>query len=109
MIDPALINDIVAQYEKHGWALRRILHSDPNISPRSLPDGVRAEKSPIDALWFSRTSLPGTEAWELRRLTNVPFALVQVIADDLTEAEREEILSDVEKAMCDAPAAGRSH
>ncbi|MGI8812070.1 MAG: hypothetical protein ACR2IH_06020 [Pyrinomonadaceae bacterium] len=104
-----MLNEIVAQYEKHGWVLRRVLNSDPDTSPPSLPAGVHAVSSGIDALWFSRTSLPGTEAWELRRLTSLPFALVKVIADDVSDSEREDILSDVEENMLNAAVPDRSH
>ena len=96
MTDAATVGDIIAQYEKHGWRLRRALLSDEGRSRFAavLPD-VEDFDSDIDALWFSRRSRPDSEAWELRRLTNLPFALVAVIRNDASEDEVEETLEQV--------------
>lgn len=98
MIDLEMVRAVVSQYEKFGWKLERILlkTSFPEISS-VFPD-IAVFASAQEALWFSRESGDG-KAWELRRLTGTPFALVRVINSDLADAEREEILQAVETEM----------
>ena len=60
--------------------------------------------SAIDAMWFSRPSRPGTDAWELRRISALPYALFEQISADLPENEREEILSEVESRLAETSA-----
>jgi|SRR5687768_6279205 len=100
MTDPATVGEIIAQYEKHGWKLRRALLSDQGGAKLAgvLPD-VETFDSDLDALWFSRRSRPDSEAWELRRLTNLPFALVAVIRNEASEEEVEETLAQVQDEM----------
>ena len=105
MTDPAAIAAIIEQYEKHGWKLRRVLISselaDALRDSAAFP-GADVRPSPHDGLWFSRRSLPDREAWELRRISAAPFAVVEVIPDGLTEEERDELLSEAEERMFDA-------
>lgn len=100
MIDPVTVGGIIAQYEKHGWTLRRALLSDEskNVLNQTLGD-IRIESSDFDALWFSRRSKPESEAWELRRLTGSPFALVAVVSADASAEEVEATLSHVSDEM----------
>jgi len=110
MLSPEEIGQVIAQYEKHGWTLRRVLLSRPFAEDLSKTFG----KCPIfvtdfDALWFSRRSMPGSEAWELRRLTGAPFALIAVLDDAATEKEREEILRNVEENIAGTEPKPLSH
>ena len=52
-------------------------------------------------MWFSRRSQPDREAWELRRISAAPFAVVEVLPDNLTDQEREEMLTEAEERMFD--------
>lgn len=90
---------IIEQYEKHGWILRRVLFS--GARPPELPAarGAEARRSNMDALWFSRRSSPGREAWELRRLAGSPLAFVTIILDETPPEAAEEALRDVEERM----------
>ena len=100
MIEPVIVGEIISQYGKHGWILRRALLSEP--SEHLLADvtsDIVVEVSDLDALWFSRRSNPESEAWELRRLTGSPFALVAVISADATSAEVEATLAQVADEM----------
>ena len=100
MIDPAVVGEIIAQYEKHGWTPRRALLSDENKSLLLQSFGeAEIEFSDIDALWFSRKSNPGSEAWELRRLTGSPFALIAIIRSDMSPEEIEATLEQVADEM----------
>ena len=100
MIDAEAITEIIKQYEKHGWILRRALLSSKGRSsiPNRLAD-VDIIDSDLDALWFSRRSKPDSEAWELRRLSALPFALVAVVptgaSDEELEATLEQVVDDM--------------
>src|SRR5215203_3477369 len=100
MIDPAVVGEIIAQYKKHGWTPRRALLSDANKSVllKSF-EAIEVEFSDIDALWFSRRSKPDSEAWELRRLTGLPFALIALIPSTMSPDEMEATLEQVADEM----------
>lgn len=113
MIDSAAIADILALYKKHGWKLRRVLlcaevRRDLQPSDAGLFETAEVRDSAFDALWFSRRSKPDSEAWELRRISSSPFALVVVIEDTAKE-EREDILTATEERMLETPARETSH
>jgi hypothetical protein len=96
MIDANAVPEIIKQYEKHGWTLRRALLSEEgrNAVGDSLGD-IDISPSDLDALWFSRRSNPDSEAWELRRLAGLPFALVAVVSSDASSEEVESTLDQV--------------
>lgn len=101
MIDAGSAAEIINLYRKHGWVLRRVLlsgHSQKNLNAEIFGD-CEFKISEIDALWFSRRSKPGSETWELRRLGGTPYALIEVIDDDLDEAARENVLKEIEVRM----------
>ena len=100
MTDPATVGEIVKQYEKHGWTLRRALLSDESrvVLSDSLA-GIDVESSDLEALWFSRRSKPESESWELRRLTGSPFALVAVVPSSASEDELESTLAQIADDM----------
>ncbi len=94
MIDTDEIAEILKVYRKHGWVLRRVLLSAQGL--KSLGDAteklfgaVPVTADDFDGVWFSRVSNEGSEAWELRRLTGGPYALVTVIDDVVDPATRE--------------------
>jgi hypothetical protein len=97
---------IIDQYSKHDWVIRRVLLSRASIArvctevASSYPSAEIIE-SANEALWFSRRSLPDREAWELRRLSGSPFALIAVLEDSWPDDEREEVLREVEERMFD--------
>ena len=108
MISREAIEQILAQYAKHGWILRRVLLS--GSFRESLPEiakvfnGAEISESPLDGLWFSRSSRPGVTAWELRHLSQTPYALVENILDGTATAEAGEILKRVETKMIESVA-----
>ena len=103
MIGIRQIQEIIAQYEKHGWSLRRVLLSAATKDDLPTSQFGQAEivQSDLDALWFSRTSSGGRETWELRRLAGTPFALVEVFEADDEEAAREEARSQMETRLAE--------
>ncbi|MEP6902465.1 MAG: hypothetical protein ABJA66_11990 [Actinomycetota bacterium] len=108
MIKAGQIAEILALYRKHGWNLRRVLLSD--ALQKSL--GGAAEKlfgaaeiipAEIDAAWFSRASKENQEAWELRRLSENPFALLEVFEAEDEEEIREETRREIESRLKNTP------
>jgi hypothetical protein len=107
MNDVERIRAILSQYEKHGWILRRILISESFRSKLGNSDGELFGKadiirSDLDAAWFSRSSSPGKETWELRFLGNSPYAIDSFLDDGMNASLREEILKNTEGQMRDA-------
>lgn len=95
MISADGIAAIVAQYESFEWRLRRVLLS-PELRERlgqtatALFGSAEIVDSDLDAAWFSRPSRGASVAWEIRRLDDFPFALVEVI-----EVDDEDALGDI--------------
>jgi hypothetical protein len=104
MINAAQINEILSLYRKHGWKLRRVLLC--KISPENMSDELKimfgdAEiiESKVDAAWFSRPSANDNEAWELRHLSENPYALVEVFESVDEEEVREEARKEIEAKL----------
>lgn len=98
MIDQAAIEQIIAQYVKHGWTLRRVLLSGDPPDTGVFGD-AEIVRSRLDAIWLSRSSQPNTTAWELRNLSLTPYALVTGITKDTPSEAAEEILNETESRM----------
>ncbi len=96
--------DVVLEYKRHGWIPQRLLFahpqrfSDADIAAAQLAD-IEVRDAAIDAIWFTRRSAEDRVAWELRRLTGTPFALVVVLPDETPDADRETLLSATEDRM----------
>ncbi len=101
MIGIGQTQEILKQYAKHGWTLRRVLLSARarEILPVSIFGNARVSAADFDALWFARSSADGGEAWELRNLSAMPFALVELFSGDDDEAVREESRTAMETQM----------
>jgi hypothetical protein len=90
-------NEIIATYSRHGWSLQRVLmRAETRASAKDLIkdgalDGVEIKESTVDALWFSRPSHAGREAWELRHVADAPYALFETFEPDEAEEDREEV------------------
>jgi hypothetical protein len=102
----AAIEAIIAQYKKHGWELRRVLltHSlRESLAPEKgqLFGSAEITSADLDAAWFSRTSLPGRETWELRHL-GTPYALDIFLDKDSGSNDNEELLRNTENRMREA-------
>ena len=100
------IKEIVKTYEKHDWVLRKILLS--RESEESFVQSLKstfqsAEYRPfeISAAWFSRPSKNASEAWELRLLSENPFALFETFPSDCEVDKRETKLKEMETRLAD--------
>lgn len=108
--------EIVATYRTHGWQLRRALlrpetlqllsqDSAPTtesslLAPKDFENVLPIEAA-IDALWFSRPSHAGREAWELRLVGDTPYALFEVFEADEAEEDREDVRREMEARVRD--------
>lgn len=101
MIDRAGVEQILAQYAKHGWKLQRVLLSPafPEAEFAGVFDAVEITSSDLDGLWFARASRPGITAWELRHLSATPYALVENIPDGADPIDAEHTLRQAEMKM----------
>ena len=98
----ALFIEIVGVYSKHGWELRRILlrpETRAQFDQKLVGEQVSVLEAAIDALWFSRPSHAGREAWELRALSENPYALFETFEADESEEQRDEMLLEMENRL----------
>ena len=100
----ALIEEVIATYQRHGWNLKRVLlrpatRAEVNHQARKVLKEATFVDAEFDALWFARPSHQGREAWELRLLAQQPYALFEAFEPDETEAEREEARREMENRM----------
>ncbi len=93
MISPGQIEDILSLYKKHGWNLRRVLlcgelkDSLDDATLEELFGESELTDAEINAAWFSRPSKRGKTAWELRHLSENPYAIFELSdTEDLDQA-----------------------
>lgn len=55
----------------------------------------------VDALWFARNSHEGREAWELRLMSETPYALFETFESDEDEEDREDLRLEMEARLRD--------
>jgi hypothetical protein len=101
MDTPDLIQEIIAAYERHGWELRRVLLRPETRAALAaeLFGQAAVSESDFDALWFARPSQAGREAWELRLIAELRYALFELFEADESEADREEVRLEMENRM----------
>ena len=101
MDTPELIQEIIATYQRHGWELRRMLLRPETRTAlvAELFGQAAMIEAEFDALWFARTSHAGREAWELRLIAELRYALFEAFEADESEAEREEVRLEMENRM----------
>jgi hypothetical protein len=104
--------EILAQYRKHGWRLARVLMSgealaqsaagaEPGAGEAPQFEGTAVEEAEFDAMWFTRPAQGGREAWELRLVTEQPYALFELFEPDEAEEERAEVRREMEARLRD--------
>ena len=104
MITEKQIAEILSLYKKHGWNLSRVLLSaelEKNLSGKleRLFGAAEISSSKINAAWFTRPSKHQNTAWELRHLSDAPFALFEVFEADAEESYRNEKLREMENQL----------
>jgi hypothetical protein len=96
--------EVAATYGRHGWRTRRVLMSAEALAEwrgagRELFGGVEPSEFEVDALWFSRPSHGGREAWELRLVAEPPYALFELFEADEAEEDREGVRREMEARL----------
>ncbi len=101
--------DSLAHYRRHGWRLARALMTAGTLAElRGEQDGatvelrfegVEPQESDLDAMWLSRASAGGREAWELRLVADSPYALFELFEPDEAEEDREDVRREMEARM----------
>jgi hypothetical protein len=104
MTKKQLIDEITEVYKKHGWSLRSVLFRPETAAELAseidqMFEGIGHIESDVDALWFTRPSHGGAEAWELRLIAETPYALFERIKSDESEEVRNEILEGMEQRL----------
>ena len=99
-----LFTEIIANYQRHGWRLRRVLLTpgarvELNVTADQLFQNASLIDSDFDALWFSRPSHAGREAWELRLVATNRYALFEAFEADEDEELREDARREMENRM----------
>ena len=96
--------EVAAVYARHGWRVRRVLMSAGALAEwraagRESFGGVEPEEFEVDALWFSRPSHGGREAWELRLVAEPPYALFELFEADEAEEDRADVRREMEARL----------
>jgi hypothetical protein len=98
-------SETLATYRKYGWQLARVLMSTDALAElRDATGGaefesVAAREFPVDAMWFVRPAAGGREAWELRLVSESPYALFELFEPDEAEEDREDVRREMEAKM----------
>lgn len=102
--------EILAQYRRHGWRFARVLARPETLAEMRggagadaavVYEGAPATESDVDAMWFSRPSAEGREAWELRLVGDTPYALFELFEPDEAEEDREDVRREMEARLHD--------
>ena len=101
-----LFTELIATYRSHGWELRSALmqpqtRAEIRSEEADLPGALPIADATIDALWFSRPSHNGREAWELRLMAETQYALFETFEADETEEQRDEVRREMEARLRD--------
>ena len=99
-----LFIELVATYRKHGLELKGALirpdtRSELNAQEQAMLELLDVKEDTLDALWFSRPSHQGREAWELRLLSETQYALFENFEVDETEEQRIEMRREMEARL----------
>jgi hypothetical protein len=104
MGQPERISETICTYRKHGWRLARVLIRTETLAEitgreREIFEDAAVQEAVVDALWFSRPSHGGREAWELRLVAETPYALFETFEMDEAEEDREEVRLEMEARL----------
>ena len=100
-------DDAHATYTRHGWRLARVLaraETLPELRAGADDDGAQYRGAPVtesdvDAMWLSRPSAGGREAWELRLISDPPYALFELFESDEEEEDRADVRREMEARL----------
>ena len=99
--------ETLATYRKYGWRLARVLMRPATLAELRAATGgeeyesLAARESTVDAMWFVRPAGGGRESWELRLVSESPYALFEMFEPDEAEEDREDVRREMEAQMRD--------
>jgi hypothetical protein len=99
--------EILATYRRHGWRLADVLARAETLAELSAAggaeefEGAAVRESEVDAMWFTRPSAEGREAWELRLVGGTPYALFELFEPDEAEEDRADVRREMESRLRD--------
>jgi hypothetical protein len=104
MNQPERINETISTYRRHGWRLARVLLCTETLAEiteaeREIFEDATVQEEIVDALWFSRPSHAGREAWELRLVAETPYALFETFEMDEAEEDREDVRREMQARL----------
>ena len=95
-------------YRRHGWRLAGVVASTETLAELNAAEAGAAEfegaavrESEVDAMWFTRPSAEGREAWELRLVGGTPYALFELFEPDEAEEDRADVRREMEARLRD--------
>ncbi|MBV8856287.1 MAG: hypothetical protein JOZ96_21415 [Acidobacteria bacterium] len=97
--------EILGQYQRHGWRLARVLARPETLSELACEgesatfEGAPLNEFEVDAMWFTRPSAEGREAWELRLVGDTPYALFELFEPDEDEEDRQDVRREMEARL----------
>ena len=97
--------EVAATYRRHGWRVAGVLMAGAALAEWRAaggPDlfgGLTPSESEVDALWFTRPSQGGREAWELRLVAEPPYALFELFEPDEAEEDRADVRREMEARL----------
>jgi len=106
MINTEQITEILELYQKFDWVLRRVLLTaslEKHLSAelKTLFGDADIVSSNVDAAWFSRPGKHNRESWELRILSENPFALLETFGEADDDEHREKVLGEIQTRMAE--------
>lgn len=102
-----MFRETSATYRRHGWRLAGMLAHPETLAElrgaegtgTDLFEGTAARESEVDAMWFTRPSAEGREAWELRLVGATPYALFELFEPDEAEEDRDDVRREMEARL----------
>lgn len=93
-MNAASIGETIKTYSKHGWILRRVLltpklRRELGADADTLFDSVKVSEGDIDAALFSRPPSKEETAWEIRHLSQKPFAVLDYFDETSPDFEHK--------------------
>ena len=93
---------IIERYRSFDWIPRKILLSPTSrldFAEQNSIEEVEVADSEIDAIWFSRPAAGGREAWELRVISDSPYALFEMFEADESDEARQDVRTEMEARL----------
>lgn len=105
------LRETITTYRRYEWRLHSILlrpetraqiGAHAALDEPLLFEGAPVRVAEYDAAWFTRQSgAPNRDAWELRLISESPYALFEIFEPDEPDEDRREVRREMEARMED--------